>query len=232
MTDFEKMENDFLEKWSEEYKDKSFLKDGVIDAKTYFSEDTKVLFVLKEANWINGRDDMKNYLKNPNLSRNWWKTWNNIARWTIALLDGGEYPRYISSEYRAMILRRIAFINLKKEGGGSQADSVKIADAAKKDSEHIKEQIKMYCPDIIICCGTRGESNATILKNYVLKNHTTEWQKLDNSVYYYLFESENGKHIPVVSFTHPQMRGGHKNFEKKYNLMLGIRDELINAKNK
>lgn len=227
MTDFETMENEFLEKWSEKYKDKSFLKDGVVDPKIYFKESNKVLFILKEANWTDGRDDMKKYLKDPNLRGNWWKTWNNIARWTIALLDGGEYPKYISREQRANILSRIAFINLKKEGGGSHADSTKIADAAKRDSEYIKQQIEMYYPDIIICCGTSGESNSTILRNYVFKDCTTEWQKLNNSVYYYLYENKRGKQVPVISFTHPQMMGGHKRFEAKYNLMLGIREELL-----
>ena len=231
MTDFVKMENDFLEKWSEEYKDKSFLKDGVIDEEIYFKENTRVLFVLKEANWINGRDDMKKYLKDPDLSKNWWKTWNNIARWTLALLDGGEYSRYISSEHRANILRRIAFINLKKEGGDNQADAVELIEAAKEDKEYINKQIEMYRPDIIICCGKSGKSNATILRDYVLQDNISEWKRLNNSVYYY-FLNQNNKQIPIVSFVHPQMRGGHKNFEKKYNIMLDIRDELINAKNK
>ena len=231
MSEFKKMENDFLEDWAKNRNRSSFLKDGIIDVKTYFSENTKVLFILKEANWPNGQGDMKEYLKNPQLQGNWWKTWNNIARWTIALLDGTSYPKTITREYRATVLRRIAFINLKKEGGDNQADAVELIEAAKEDKEYINKQIEMYRPDIIICCGKSGKSNATILRDYVLQDNISEWKRLNNSVYYYLL-NQNNKQIPIVSFVHPQMRGGHKNFEKKYNLMLGIRDELINAQNK
>lgn len=227
MTEFEKKENELFEKWIKEQQHTSFLKDGVIDGETYFKEKVKVLFILKEANCPNGRDDLKKYLRSPELKGNWWKTWNNIARWTIALLDGGCYPKTISSSYRASVLKRIAFLNLKKEGGGAQADPSKIANAAKTDNKYIKKQIEMYDPDIIICCGQNGESNATILRNYVLKDNVSEWQKLKNSVYYYHFRSKDGKQIPIVSFTHPQMRGGHKKFEEKYDLMVGVRNELL-----
>ena len=72
---------------------------------------------------------------------------------------------------------------------------------------------------------------STILRDYVLQDNISEWKRLNNSVYYYLL-NQNNKQIPIVSFVHPQMRGGHKNFEKKYNIMLGIRDELINTQNK
>ena len=189
------------------------------------------MFVLKEANWPNGRADMKEYLKNPDLSGNWWKTWNNIARWTIALLDGGNYQKSISREYRTSILKRVAFINIKKEGGDNQADANELIDAAKRDKENIKTQIEMYSPDIVICCGRNGKSNASILREYVLTSNVSEWKQLTNSIYYYNFKCQGKKQIPIVSFFHPQMRGGHKNFEKKYNLMLDIRNELL-QKNK
>ena len=85
----------------------------------------------------------------------------------------------------------------------------------------------MYFPDIIICCGQRGESNASILRDYVLLDNVSEWKKLENNVFYYNFNGAHNKQIPVVSFVHPQMWGGHKKFEEKYNLMLGIRNGLL-----
>jgi hypothetical protein len=117
------------------------MKDGVIDEKTYFNEDTKILFVLKEANCPKGKDDLKPYLKNPELKGNWWRTWNNIARWTIALLENSPYPQYISREFRASVLKRVAFLNLKKVGGKAKAVPSEIEEAAKKDSGFIKKQI-------------------------------------------------------------------------------------------
>lgn len=227
MTDFEKREDDLFKEWIAKQNYSSFMKDGVIDENTYFNEKTKVLFVLKEANCPEGKDDLKPYLKNPELKGNWWKTWNNVARWTIALLENSPYPRSVSKEYRASILKRIAFLNIKKVGGDNQADSKELNAAAENDFEFIDRQIKMYSPDIIICCGQNGKSNAEILREQVLKTSVSDWMKLKNSIYYYNYKL-NEKQIPVVSFWHPQMRGGHKRFEEKYNLMVGVRKELLN----
>jgi len=227
MTAFEERQDKFFEDWIKEQQCTSFFKDGVIDEKTYFKEDIKILFILKEANCPEGKDDLKKYLKDPGLKGNWWRTWNNVARWTIALLEGGGYPKTFSGEYRASVLKRIAFLNLKKEGGGATAESAKIANAAKADSCYIKKQIEMCDPDIIICCGQNGESNATILRNYVLKNNVSNWEITLNYIYYYFYKNEKGRQIPIVSFVHPQMRGGHKRFEEKYNLMLTVKEEFL-----
>ena len=226
MTDFEKREDALFEEWIKERNYSSFMKDGVIDEKTYFNEDTKILFVLKEANCPKGKDDLKPYLKNPELKGNWWRTWNNIARWTIALLENSPYPQYISREFRASVLKRVAFLNLKKVGGKAKAVPSEIEEAAQKDSGFIKKQIEMYDPDIIICCGQNGVSNAELLRENALKDNSSVKTETGNSIIY--FEYKFGeKHIPVVSFCHPQMWGGHKRFEEKYNLMVGVRKELL-----
>lgn len=226
MNNINKSENELFKNWITTRMYNYFIKDGVIDEETFLKQKTKILFVLKEANCQNGNADFREELKKSDLEGNWWKTWNNIARWSLALLNGEEYPENISTEYRAEVLKRIAFLNLKKVGGGTQAKTNEIIKAAQNDREFIKDQIEIYNPDIVICCGKNSKSNATILREYILNGSVSDWVKMKNSLYYYYFETKN-KQIPVVSFWHPQMRGGHKNFKKKYDLMLGVREELL-----
>lgn len=55
---------------------------------------------------------------------------------------------------RKEYLKKIAVINLKKTSGGYVANMKAIGQAAIDNQLIIKNQIKLYRPDIIICCGT------------------------------------------------------------------------------
>ena len=67
-----------------------------------------------------------------------WKTWNNIGRWSKALLDGNEeYPHDMSKERRVEQLKRIAVMNLKKEGGINRTKGNELLDSVMAQHKRI-----------------------------------------------------------------------------------------------
>ena len=206
-----------------------FVEDGIFDADIFKEQKNKALFVLKEANWAGApgqREDLRSILLNR--SGGSWKSWNNIARWSKAILDGGCYPEKISCEERHDTLRRIAAVNLKKEAGDKSADGNELIKFAADDAAFLKRQIDEIAPDIIICCGfSRPKSNAEILYDHVFSSsEKTEWKSFDvtqKEIWYFEY-----KNIPVVSFYHPNcVKGkggicGHELFGLRFQQMKEI----------
>lgn len=187
-------ENLLFEEWKKKQGYSSFISDGVFDEEEWKKQEYKILFVLKEANWKNGNMDLCKYLlSEPKLS--YWKTWNNIARWTKAILVGGEYPERVTPKDKTYWLRKIAAMNLKKIGGGSVAQDNIIFDYAKSDRVFIKRQIELYKPDIIICCGRGNGKNADILHDVIFSaKEVSEWKKpILQYNYFYITMKEKGK---------------------------------------
>lgn len=145
--------------WQNDNKYLYFIRDGIFCEEEWNRQPLKILYVLKEANWTGSVNLCEWLLSEP--AKNYWKTWNNIARWTKALIAGGEYPQKVSKADKSYWLKKIAFLNLKKVGGGSRANDGEIRNYAIRDKEFIKRQIILYNPDIIICCG-RGNGKMLI----------------------------------------------------------------------
>lgn len=224
-------ENELFERWKKSKKYKRFAKDGIIDHKQWGLEKYKILFVLKEVNSDKDNFDLRDFLKFGG-SPTYWKTWNNVTRWTKAILEGGDYLRKVSKEEKTKWLSRVAAINLKKVGGKSEADDAEIRKYAINDSKEILEQIELYNPDIIICCGRGNGKNADLLYENVFQaegkeSKLSEWQPpIEKYNYFYVQLDGDDKKIPVVSFYHPQMIGNHKLFEQRFNEMKTIADAL------
>lgn len=215
-----------FEEWKRKRNYQYFITDGVFDEDEWNKQSIKILFVLKEANWENGNIDMCDYLLSE-VSPTYWKTWNNIARWTKAIMEGGEYLRHVSRSDKTYWLRKVAFMNLKKVGGDAVAENETIYFFAENDRVYIKKQIELYEPDIIICCGRGEGKNADILHDVVLdKSEVSEWKEPVLQYNYFLATVNGKKNIPVVSFYHPQMRGNHELFEKRYEEMKYVAGKL------
>ena len=217
-------QNILFSEWQEKRKYNDFIKDGVFCEEEYVKQPLKILYVLKEANW-NGSVNLCEWILSEPKS-GYWRTWNNIARWTKALIEGGEYPQYVSKTDKSYWVKKIAFLNLKKVGGGAKANKDEISEYAIRDKKFIKEQILLYNPDVIICCGRGQGKNADLLYNEVLTDlNRSEWKKTIKTYNWFTFEINN-KDIPVISFVHPQMWGGHDRFKEKYNDILDIKANL------
>ncbi len=221
MTIKDKEKKLFLE-WRKEKGYQYFMSDGLFDEDEWMQQDIKLLFILKEANWENGDTDLCEFLLSETSSE-YWKTWNNVARWTKAILEEGEYPQHISKADKSYWLRKISAMNLKKVGGDAVAEDECIRQYAKSDAQYLNRQIKLYNPDIIICCGRGTGKNADILHDIVFsKDEVSEWMPAYNSYNYFLYQPDKDKQVPVLSFYHPQMRGSHEKFKERYLEMLEI----------
>lgn len=223
-----------FEKWEKAFEFEAFIRDGAVNEENY--ERPHVLFVLRDMNCRMKRDLRQDIMKDGG----GWKTWNNAARWTAALLDGEKsYPRKMTAEKRSCLMARTAVMNLKKEGGFSRADGRKTEAAVKQQKEFILQELEMLTPDIIVCCGLSSggaKGNAVLLKEHVLEN-TQEWQKFRSveleRYWWYFYAVLGGRRIPVISFCHPQttvlegVRGHEDLFEPLYRDMLHIRELFL-----
>ena len=221
-------------KWKSKYDFNAFIRDGIVDSEHYDSP--HILFVLRDMNCQSERDlcaDLRN-------DGSGWKTWNNIGKWTKALLDGDEeYPQDMSTAKRVEQLKRIAVMNLKKEGGVSRTAGNELLEAVQAQHEMIYEEICLCNPGIIICCGLTASGitgNATLLKEYVLPI-STKWESFRSKTFdrdwWYYFTEINEKQVPVISFCHPQVtningfRGHEKLFIPLYRDTLYIRELFL-----
>lgn len=219
--------------WKAKYPFQAFISDGIVDPSGY--EEPHILFVLRDMN-CDTEMDLRWHLRKYGSG---WKTWNNVGRWTKALLDGDtEYPVDMSQEKRIAQVRRIAAMNLKKEGGCERADGFKLFEAVQSQKEMILREIEMCDPRIIIACGLTSsgiDGNAVLLHDHVFDNQP-KWEQFQspnlNKEWYYFQTTINGHVVPVISFCHPQVTSliglrGHDLFERLYKDMLYIRERFM-----
>lgn len=229
--DITNKENELFKQWKASKNYKTFAKDGVVNPEQWELEPYKILYILKEVNYYEKDFDLRDFLMTGG-SPSYWRTWNNIARWTKAILDGGDYLDNVSKNEKTKWLSRIAAINLKKVGGKAESNNLEIREYAINDSKEIREQIGLYNPDIIICCGRGTGKNADLLYENVFQVQGKEdklslWQpSIEEYNYFYVQLDGGDKTIPVVSFYHPQIRGGHKIFEQRFNEIKTIAETL------
>ena len=220
--------DELLDMWKHEFSDsiEIFIKDGIICEEEY--SNPHILFVMRDTNVskeVDVREDLREWGSG-------WKTWNNAARWAVALLTGNiDYPLEID---RRAEMRKVAVINIKKKSGGARAYKEELQEAAKQYGNFSLREIELCDPSIIIC---GGFGNADILKDYVFGELASEWKKLPAihfaATWWYYFATINGKQIPVISFCHPQVcnfkgKRGHKElFEPLYREMLNFRQVFL-----
>jgi len=203
-------ENDLFKKWKE--KRPNLITDGIVNLDTYLDNPIKVIYILKEVN--GGKNwDLREFLRNG--AR--WRTWNNIVRWQFGIetensIEHFSKISYVNNDTRKKYLSRLAVINLKKEPGGGNSNMSEIWNYSWNDKDYLKEQIELYKPDVVICCGT-GE----IVKEHKLINGIIYWNSTTNGINY----STNEKTI-VIDYFHPQQ---YRIKKKK------LYDDLISAYN-
>lgn len=142
------MSNDPWERWSGLYNDRgvmAFVRDG--GGHDYEREPRRLLFVLKEPHgtqWTDAREQLSSPPRGM---------WHALARWAYGIVKG--FPDYstIGHQQRRWALSRIAIINLKKEGGGKNADRDVISAFAHRDRDILREQIEALAPTMVVACG-------------------------------------------------------------------------------
>lgn len=185
--------------------------DGLIDPELYFSDRVipKLLFVLQmpveesgeqNEDWIEFIDWIKDGCDNR------WQTWDSLARWIYAIynkIDPSiwfDHSKLRGRDFRKKWLRLCAIVNINKCADKVGRNERKIMEAAKRCSKELNDQITLYKPDWIICCGT-GSGIEIIL------DKRNDWKKTKACLWY--TDVFLGKHkTKVIQHLHPQMRLG------------------------
>lgn len=174
----------------------TIVEDGVVDEKQYLESKFKIVYVMKEVNGGSGWN-LRDFLFEGGRSQ----TWDNIARWTEGIFNLQEdfswkYLTENNEIRRKTYLRKIGTINLKKTPGKHTSNHKEISIAATENREIIKQQIELYNPEIIICCGTSSD----FIKCY-LESNNVNWSMTRRGVEYIRNENQI-----IVSFAHPEAR--------------------------
>lgn len=192
-------EKELMERWKKERAGYDcFNEDGVINYEVWKREKLHILFVLKETNELSG--SLSRFLEAEG-SSTYWRTWNNIARWTDVLLNH-HYSEYISRDFLREMLSHVAVMNLKKQAGGNRATRAEILKYARNDKKLLLEQMRLYQPDIVITCGFNLVSDI-VLKEILEEQE--EWIKNEKTGLnsYKTKSITYGKSIPIISMPHP-----------------------------
>ena len=136
--------------------DNFIIKDGIINPDLYSRQKPKILVIAKEHNFIN-KDQYPNGYEGD--YRQWWNNYLNytfshrISEWAFGIAN--EFTtayEEISREQKMTALRSIAFINVKKTGGGSFSNPDTILSYIETGRELLQQQVRAINPDLIICC--------------------------------------------------------------------------------
>lgn len=221
MTKTEKL-NKLFDAWQE---DNNFVRDGIFCEDKYSREPIKILYILRETHVDDKKGKPPYDLRTDLICRpqGEGRTWNNVARWTMALINDATFggAKKIEPSKLSQQMARIAVLNLKKSKGSSVSKMKEIAKAAENDLNNIREEIKICNPDIIIACGTLNE-----LKKYIF----TEYKKICSKKLR-LGKRElaiaeiDESNFKVAEYRHP---GQGCNAEKSFMDMVEIRKELLN----
>ena len=136
--------------------------DGVIDIESYFNSETKILWINKEVNSLNDDhnwsliDVLFNLKKTYEESSGWSKTFDLIIYTLYGIFNKTNWentPNIKDNPQILEIIRNIAYINAKKLPGGPVANHKEVTKYS-NENDIVKNQIKLFNPDVIICGGT------------------------------------------------------------------------------
>lgn len=204
--------------WESHFSFEYFVKDGIFNPALFSSP--RILYVLRDAHIDKEKAsppyDLRDIVKCP---KGEGRTWNNIARWTQALLDNANYSdvETINPDSLSTQLSRVAAMNLKKEAGGARAKEIRRY--AIEHREWIKKQIAIINPDIIIACGTFDE-----LVKYTLDVDTRNCKKIAGTTHWRYDIRIHSKNVPIISSYHPQY---NKKNRELVDAMKEIRNDVL-----
>lgn len=192
-------ENRLFEKWSKNRK--GFVKDGVVNEKSYIESALKIMFILKEVNDPEGGNwDLRNFI----LTGARPQTWDNITRWNFGIqninkmIDWKEI-KDISEDQRKEYLKPICAINLKKFPGNHTTDNKELSRIANEDKIFFNEQFNIYSPNLIICCGSIVN---TLFHDLIDFSKKPDWKMTTRGIWYHEYK----KNKYIIQYSHPAAR--------------------------
>lgn len=142
------------------------ISDGIVNLEKYLSAKYKILWILKESNDLNDKnegggwsltkaiDDLKCWDNQPQTGR---ITFQRIIYSTYGLLNDfvlWKDMAHIRNEEVFESIKKIAYINVKKIPGHATSNSLEIEQAYRENKSLLLKQIALYNPDIIITGNT------------------------------------------------------------------------------
>ena len=143
--------NDLFQCWQIEFPEYQgrFVSDGIINETLYGRQRLRLLFIAKEPN-------------DPEQSggdfRDWWTEEikysfsHRICEWAFGLINNFPPLDKLSyeNEKRVQILNSIAFMNLKKIGGGASADPDAIKEVVSREKHLLSKEIEIISPHVVV----------------------------------------------------------------------------------
>jgi hypothetical protein len=166
--------------------------DGIVNEEKYIGSEVKLMWVLKDANSTGESEtyDLRkaiNSLKRDyGVRKGWEKTFNNIIYVTNGILKNTEwenipYPR--DKPDIVDVLQNIAYINVKKIGGGAKSNDLEVNEHYQKNKELLLEQIDEFNPDVIIFGNTYHYFKDDLKLNQMNVFGTCHATAKDNRIY-------------------------------------------------
>jgi hypothetical protein len=198
-----KQKNILFEEWQQsgEHKGvKPFNKDGVIDPNIWYSQDLRVLFLLKEAYH---KEEYETYDLAEKLCENgpWDSMWRRVAEWGYGLRNTtaeriADYNGIYGASTKSLKeeLRRIAIVNVKKSNGKSESSWKDIQNYADADKDFLNRQIDLIDPTVIVCGYTFAHLNDFYCEASINKKDKNQYNP--DGFYKY-------KNIMILDYYHP-----------------------------
>jgi hypothetical protein len=182
--------------------------DGILNEDVYKNQDSKILWVLKEPYGdAEGNDVRFGLMNNPGYLTI--PTFREIIRASHCLLNNirEEEMSDLNLDKKRDVLKKIAFMNIKKDLGETISKDPIIANAYRINKVILKEQINFIKPHIIICGNTLHHlKDDKVFGLSCDLAETDELKENDFGVWY--MERENKLFIEAF---HPSGRGWFKN---------------------
>jgi hypothetical protein len=178
------------------FKDKTFYEDGIINEEQFELNPTgkKVLFIAKEPNSTNHEKlEVSSFITEWNEMAPNYPFAKRIAEWAYGIIN--DFPEFCRLPTDVSYLKKIAFMNVKKLGGGGIADNTAIYQVVKTQREYLCRQIEIIGADLIILCTSfHKEIRQSLFTdcNWVNSGYGVEIAKWNESM--------------IIDFYHPSSR--------------------------
>jgi hypothetical protein len=186
------------------------VKDGIINPEIFKNEKIKLLWILKEPNDEQSKDDwdMRDFLRYRSIEEeglffnsNWSRSYGLVCKLSWCVLETwlkfNEIKNFDDAKLTS-IFDRIALINVKKIAGGSSVDRLVFKNYLQDGSaiKDLKKQIRLISPNVIIC----GNTFHNILPGLQNFNYYKDWLHLDYKGTIWI----NGDHPNQKKSTHKE----------------------------
>lgn len=189
-----------------------FISDGIVDPDSWFSQEVRPLFLLKEAYNGDADWDLVNHLQNS--TSRCGATWRRVSQWTEGLLKTTAkeifpFQKQTTVTYGNEFLRQIAVMNVKKSGGQHSSDEQELLMYAEYDKLELYEQLLIIDPTVIIC----GYTIECL--NRIMPERVKEYAGQSPNLFY--FTELKGHPVLVLDYWHPSNQ--YPDFMNYYGLM-------------